>query len=253
MGLPPRCLSGIGAATAAPPCQPTCCCPLSDAAAAVMIADVSGFTALTEALGAQGSAGVEKLTKCMNRYFTRVSLQRDVHAWAVCRQHVHAVRGMVPAGHADPAANDLACCTRAAAGCQVIDLLLLYGGDVEKFAGDCMIVVFAPTPSEAQGGCGEVPGACAGQEGALKTPASLSRTSHTPSACSPRQARTTAVWRQPPCGPSRAALSWPRTSVSLCWAAFVQGMGALVCIRQGCSAHLCHTHACRRHAHAAQR
>lgn len=32
-----------------------------------------------------------------------------------------------------------------------IDLLLLYGGDVEKFAGDCMIVVFAPTPQEAQG------------------------------------------------------------------------------------------------------
>lgn len=34
---------------------------------------------------------------------------------------------------------------------QVIDLLLLYGGDVEKFAGDCMIVVFAPTRHEAAG------------------------------------------------------------------------------------------------------
>ncbi len=33
----------------------------------------------------------------------------------------------------------------------MIDLLLLYGGDVEKFAGDCMIVVFLPTPEEAQG------------------------------------------------------------------------------------------------------
>lgn len=33
----------------------------------------------------------------------------------------------------------------------MIDLLLLYGGDVEKFAGDCMIVVFAPTQLEAQG------------------------------------------------------------------------------------------------------
>ncbi|KAL4458480.1 hypothetical protein ABPG75_013345 [Micractinium tetrahymenae] len=72
--------------------------------AAVMIADVSGFTALTEALSGQGSVGVELLTKCMNRYFT-----------------------------------------------QVIDLLLLYGGDVEKFAGDCMIVVFLPTLEEAQG------------------------------------------------------------------------------------------------------
>lgn len=35
--------------------------------------------------------------------------------------------------------------------CQVIDLLLLYGGDVEKFAGDSMIVVFVPTPEEAEG------------------------------------------------------------------------------------------------------
>lgn len=34
---------------------------------------------------------------------------------------------------------------------QVIDLLLLYGGDVEKFAGDCMIVVFLPTQQEAEG------------------------------------------------------------------------------------------------------
>lgn len=41
-------------------------------AAAVLIADVSGFTALTEALGGQGSTGVELLTKCMNRYFTKV-------------------------------------------------------------------------------------------------------------------------------------------------------------------------------------
>lgn len=41
-------------------------------AAAVMVADVSGFTALTETLGAKGSAGVELLTKCMNRYFTQV-------------------------------------------------------------------------------------------------------------------------------------------------------------------------------------
>jgi class 3 adenylate cyclase len=40
--------------------------------AALMVADVSGFTALTEALGARGSAGVELLTKCMNRYFTQV-------------------------------------------------------------------------------------------------------------------------------------------------------------------------------------
>lgn len=37
-----------------------------------MVADVSGFTALTEALSVQGSVGVELLTRCMNRYFTQV-------------------------------------------------------------------------------------------------------------------------------------------------------------------------------------
>lgn len=31
---------------------------------------------------------------------------------------------------------------------QVIDLVLLHGGDVSKFAGDAMLVVFAPTPGE---------------------------------------------------------------------------------------------------------
>lgn len=46
--------------------------------AALMLADVSGFTALTEALGGQGSAGVELLTKCMNRYFTSV---RSLGVW----------------------------------------------------------------------------------------------------------------------------------------------------------------------------
>ena len=47
---------------------------------AVLVADVSGFTALTEALalGAQGSAGVELLTKCMNRYFTQVRTRAPV-------------------------------------------------------------------------------------------------------------------------------------------------------------------------------
>lgn len=47
-------------------------------AAAIMIADVSGFTALTEALSGQGSVGVELLTRCMNRYFTQVrALHRE--------------------------------------------------------------------------------------------------------------------------------------------------------------------------------
>ena len=39
---------------------------------AVMIADITGFTALTEDLGRQGAAGVELLTSCMNNFFTLV-------------------------------------------------------------------------------------------------------------------------------------------------------------------------------------
>ncbi|GMH35276.1 hypothetical protein BSKO_03144 [Bryopsis sp. KO-2023] len=39
---------------------------------AVMVADVTGFTKLTEILSKRGSSGVELLTKCMNNYFTKV-------------------------------------------------------------------------------------------------------------------------------------------------------------------------------------
>ncbi|KAG2424626.1 hypothetical protein HXX76_014351 [Chlamydomonas incerta] len=39
--------------------------------ASVMIADVTGFTALTEILSKKGTSGVELLTTCMNNYFTR--------------------------------------------------------------------------------------------------------------------------------------------------------------------------------------
>lgn len=41
---------------------------------AVMVADISGFTRLTEQLsrGLQTAFGVELLTKCMNNYFSKV-------------------------------------------------------------------------------------------------------------------------------------------------------------------------------------
>lgn len=39
---------------------------------AIMIADITGFTALTEDLGRRGAAGVELLTRCMNNFFTLV-------------------------------------------------------------------------------------------------------------------------------------------------------------------------------------
>jgi class 3 adenylate cyclase len=39
---------------------------------AILIADITGFTALTEDLGRRGTAGVELLTRCMNNFFTLV-------------------------------------------------------------------------------------------------------------------------------------------------------------------------------------
>src|SRR6185503_5844699 len=69
-----------------------------DFQAAVMFADISGFTALTEQLAERGTAGVETLARILNDYFG-----------------------------------------------QLIDLVYEYGGDVVKFGGDAIIVVW-PIP-----------------------------------------------------------------------------------------------------------
>lgn len=142
-------------------------------AAAVVIADVSGFTALTEALSGQGSVGVELLTRCMNRYFTQVRPRPrpGIHcSWLDGRMQERRTGasgkpcdGGAARGHARsvPAlwwvTDTLPRCPAAPRPThphtQVIDLLLLYGGDVEKFAGDCMIVIFPPTSAEAEGTC----------------------------------------------------------------------------------------------------
>ena len=66
-----------------------------DFQAAVMFADISGFTALTEQLAERGTAGVETLARILNDYFG-----------------------------------------------QLIDLVYEYGGDVVKFGGDAIIVVW---------------------------------------------------------------------------------------------------------------
>lgn len=63
--------------------------------AALMFADISGFTALTERLAERGTAGVETLARILNDYFG-----------------------------------------------QLIDLVYEYGGDVVKFGGDAIIVVW---------------------------------------------------------------------------------------------------------------
>jgi class 3 adenylate cyclase/tetratricopeptide (TPR) repeat protein len=69
-----------------------------DFQAAVMFADISGFTSLTEQLAEKGRAGVETLARILNDYFG-----------------------------------------------QLIDLVYEYGGDVVKFGGDAIIVVW-PLP-----------------------------------------------------------------------------------------------------------
>lgn len=48
-------------------------CTMGECRGAVMIADVTGFTAMTERLSREGMWGIEFLTKCMNSYFSKVS------------------------------------------------------------------------------------------------------------------------------------------------------------------------------------
>src|SRR5436305_15322033 len=62
--LPALVVRGLVAAPGPLP-LPTC----EEHPAAVLFADISGFTALTERLAAQGSAGAEQLTRLLNTYF----------------------------------------------------------------------------------------------------------------------------------------------------------------------------------------
>eukprot|EP00798_Chlamydomonas_sp_ICE-L_P028242 gene28242-31345_t len=76
-----------------------------------MIADVKGFTKLTEILSKKGTAGVELLTNCMNNYFTKV----------ICM--ISAYKG---------------------------DVVKFAGDSMIVFAGDSMIVVFYPSKKEKE-------------------------------------------------------------------------------------------------------
>jgi class 3 adenylate cyclase len=87
---------------------------------AVMVADISGFTRLTEQLsrGSQAAFGVELLTKCMNNYFSKVAIQG-------------CTLGMQP--HSVEQRASISFPLRLML--QVIDLIATHGGDVMKFAG----------------------------------------------------------------------------------------------------------------------
>lgn len=72
---------------------------------ALLFADISGFTALTERLAARGPAGIEQLVRRLNAYFGRL-----------------------------------------------IEVLLDHGGDVLKFAGDALVVLFRDRDGQVSAG-----------------------------------------------------------------------------------------------------
>ena len=51
---------------------------------AVLIADISGFTGLTEVLSSREAAGVEMLTKCLNNFFGQVCYNSICDAALCC-------------------------------------------------------------------------------------------------------------------------------------------------------------------------
>lgn len=65
--------------------------------AAVLFADVSGFTALTEALAKKGEEGPEEMTLLLNRYFTRIITVLESYGGAVVKFSGDAITVLFPA------------------------------------------------------------------------------------------------------------------------------------------------------------
>ena len=66
-------------------------------AAAVLFADISGFTALTERLAQQGPAGAEELTHLLNTYFDRLINLITAHGGDVVKFAGDALIALWPA------------------------------------------------------------------------------------------------------------------------------------------------------------
>ncbi len=66
-------------------------------AAAILFADVSGFTSLTEALARQGSEGPEELTRLLNSYFSRMIKLIEAQGGEIVKFSGDAVTVMFPA------------------------------------------------------------------------------------------------------------------------------------------------------------
>src|SRR6476659_6414990 len=87
--------------------------PVSDhLPAAMLFADISGFTAMTEQLLQQGPQGLEQITEILNSYFGRLIALIGAHGGDVVKFAGDAVLALWPAG-----ADDLAAAVQRAAAC----------------------------------------------------------------------------------------------------------------------------------------
>lgn len=82
--------------------------------AAVLFADISGFTALTERLAQKGPTGAEELTRVLNLYFSQLVDLVVAHGGEVMKFAGDALLALWPAGAPEP---DLAAATQRAAQC----------------------------------------------------------------------------------------------------------------------------------------
>ncbi len=85
--------------------------------AAVLFADISGFTALTERLARQGPAGTETLTRELNSYFGRLIGIITAHGGDVVKFAGDALTAIWPAAAGDANEEHLADVTTQAAAC----------------------------------------------------------------------------------------------------------------------------------------
>ncbi len=85
--------------------------------AAILFADISGFTALTERLAQEGPAGLEKLTNYLNNYFTELIDLVHEHGGDIVKFAGDAILALWFANEWD---NDLDSATQAAAHCGLV-------------------------------------------------------------------------------------------------------------------------------------
>jgi class 3 adenylate cyclase len=91
--------------------------------AAVLFADISGFTALTERLAQKGPVGAEELTQLLNAYFGQLIDLVQVHGGDIVKFAGDALVALWPAGITD---EDLATVTYRAAQCGLLVQAVLH-------------------------------------------------------------------------------------------------------------------------------